>query len=1445
MKNFTRCVQLLMVTCSLFFFLNSCNQKIANSEAGKDAYDEPAKAALFQKLRTQDPVTGEIPSEKMWQAITETELLKEQFNNSSNIISATTWAERGSNSDATGPSNGNTRANNGVTSGRIDALWVDIADATGNTVWVGGRGGGIWKTTNISSSPATWVSVNDYMVNLSIMAITQDPTNADIMYCCTGESFYESGALQGNGVFKSTDHGITWSQLSSTNNSTYYFCTRILCDYLGNIYVGTRSGLFRSTKASGGAVWTNITPSGVNIQVSDLEISSTTVAGRLHAVFGLSNSLSSRYTDIPVTVAAGTWMSPATALPATSIRAEIAVNGNTLYCLPGNASYQTPTVYKSTDGGANWATTGSTPLTATGQPFANGQGWYNLAVAINPANANECIIGGIDNAKTTNGGTSWTRISDWVFTTGQYVHADQHASIWYDNGNKLLFGCDGGIFYSSNGGTTIRDRNVGLRLKEFYSVAVHPSTTNYFLTGAQDNGTHQFSNAGLSSSVEVFGGDGAYVAIDQDEPQYQIGSYVYSNYRRSANSGATWSFAADDNNGLFINPLDYDNVNDRVYASYTAGNYLRWENPQAGFTYTTVPLAAFLGQQVGAVHVSPYTANRVYFGMAAGGKIIRVDGANGASPTGVDISSAGMPAGLVFMNCINTGSSDQFLVAAYSNYTTSNVWVTSNGGTAWTNIDGNLPDMPVYWAIYHPDNNDKMILATETGIWETDDINGAATVWVPNTSFPTGRATQLKYRSSDRTLAASTYGRGLWTTIVPSVTTPDIQFTSSTAAATEATAFNNGCRGYTDYTYSMQILNAPTGNATVTLNVVGGATATTLVDYVITTNGNFITPSTVLSFASGAATPQSFTIRVYDDDAIEIAENFTLNYTITGATNAQAGTSNQTFAFTINDNDAAPVASSNLSGSVGTYTSNLSQPFRGSNFDARTQVLYTAAELTALGFTSGNITSLGFNVVSKLSTQAYNGFTIKLKNTATTALVTGAFETGATTVYTANYSTIAGVNTIPITSFLWDGTSNLLVDMCYDNATGSADDLIAGSTSTANTFFDRQITNATPGCSIASSVFAFATSARPMITFSITTLGNAVSTALTSTKTAYLGPFDDVYFYDASGNIMARIRNLGAFDYGCTQVVIDRAGTATVPFWNNNPANYLASKTFRVIPANNTTTGNYQVSFYYTATERNNWVAATGQSFSAAQVVKVSNGFYVPDVTPSTTHVSDVMLSPNTAGTFGANYIATGDFNGTGFSGFGIGVAGVALPININYFTGSKQSAGHLLSWKVNCTTSDMATMVLERSSDSRNYKTINSITADALRCMQPFNFTDNTPAPGINYYRLKIIDIDGKISYSGIVALLNAVKGFEIISLAPNPVVGNYCTLNITSALALKIDLQITDIQGRVVKNFLAPLTAGFNSIPINVNNLAAGSYTITAKIDGDKKSPVRFVKQ
>ncbi len=738
----------------------------AENEEENDKYDGAAEAAAFEFKMTRNPFTNEIPRMALMEAIEATEQNKNIAPTSESSLPPPTWTERGPYSDVVGSSNGNTRANTAITAGRIRSTWVDLSDATNKTVWTGGVSGGLWKTTDITVALPVWVAVNDFMSNLAITGICQDPTNNNILYCCTGEGVFNIDAVSGLGVYKSTDGGANWTNLASTTSFTG--CTKILCDASGRVYLSTSgSGMRRST--NGGTSWTNITPTGLEAWINDFEISST---GRLHISSGIfAEAGGYRYTDIPATVTTTTWTSPAVgfAFPSGgSSRCELACLGSVLYALPSNSGGTTTEIHKSTNGGANWTTTA---LSAANIADLGQQSWFALAVGIDPSNANNVIIGGLNCLKSINGGTSWTKLSEWVGTTGQYVHADVHSVNWFENGNKLLIASDGGLFYSTDKGTIIRDRNTNLRIKQFYSCALHPTSTNYFLAGAQDNGTHQLNGAGLAASVEVMGGDGGFVAIDKDQPQYQFGAYVFNQYNRSTNGGTSWSSVNYSNSaGLFINPWDYDNVNNKMYGSWSAGAYFRWDNPQTGTSAVSQGIAVFNSATVSAVTVSSITAHTVFFGTDAG-RVVKVTAANTASPVGTNITSASMPAS-AYVSCINVGTNEQNLIMSFSNYSVSNIWVTTNGGTSWTTIDGNLPNMPVRWIMFKPNENNKAYAATETGVWETSLINGASTVWTAHSSFPNVRTTMLDYRNADQTLLASTHGRGLWTATITDAVLP-------------------------------------------------------------------------------------------------------------------------------------------------------------------------------------------------------------------------------------------------------------------------------------------------------------------------------------------------------------------------------------------------------------------------------------------------------------------------------------------------------------------------------------------------------------------------------------------------------------------------------------------------------------------------------------------------
>ncbi|CAF3758407.1 unnamed protein product [Rotaria sp. Silwood1] len=579
------------------------------------------------------------------------------------------WQERGPAYDSV--DGGNERGNTGneaYTAGRVNSVLIDAADATGNTVFCGSVTGGIWKCTNFLSTQPNWQPVNDFLSNMSVSSICQNPANLNVMYMATGEPWNNQGALNGSGVFKSIDHGITWTQLASTTSYTKSF--EILCDATGNVYYATTNGLLRST--DGGVNWITITPTGTNVNCTDIEISST---GRLHAAFGFfGTTVYHRYTNNPATVTTSSWTASvgirksATA----SMRMVLASKGNTLYALTCNSSREVDSCYKSTDGGATWTLKNTSGYTDN---VTNGQGWVNLTLSINPDNDNEILMGGLDAFKSTDGGATINRISNWVLVS-PYVHADHHYMKWWKVGanRKLLIAGDGGIFYSTDDG------------------------------------------------------------------------------------------------GSFVNANDYDSYNKKFFANNGTGSILKWENPTTGDSSIELTFTAMSGKTPTAFTVSPYSQvgagkTKLFIGTTGGGLFVLNNAdtvkATSANAKLVSIGTNSFPNGTI--RCVAVGTTENNLAVVFSNYGVSNVWVTNNGGTSWTAIDGNLPDMPVRWALFHPTSNTKLILGTETGVFVTGLVNGSSTVWSPSPEFPTVRTSMLKLRKSDNTVLAATYGRGLWT----------------------------------------------------------------------------------------------------------------------------------------------------------------------------------------------------------------------------------------------------------------------------------------------------------------------------------------------------------------------------------------------------------------------------------------------------------------------------------------------------------------------------------------------------------------------------------------------------------------------------------------------------------------------------------------------------------
>ena len=183
------------------------------------------------------------------------------------------------------------------------------------------------------------------------------------------------------------------------------------------------------------------------------------------------------------------------------------------------------------------------------------------------------------------------------------------------------------------------------------------------------------------------------------------------------------------------------------------------------------------------------------------------------------------------------------------------------------------------------------------------------------------------------------------------------------------------------------------------------------------------------------------------------------------------------------------------------------------------------------------------------------------------------------------------------------------------------------------------------------------------------------------------------------------------------------------------------------------------------------------------------------------------------------------------------------VAVGVEYFRGTKQGTANFLDWKVNCSSDPSVRLILERSADSRTFKVIQDQNVTAARCAQGFSYTDAAPLAGINYYRLKTISPDGAFRYSMIVALINKDKGFELISVAPNPVKTN-TVLSISTVKAGRMSIAVSDMTGKVVMTQNINVIAGNNPITMNLATLGAGTYNIKVINAENEVKVTRFVK-
>jgi photosystem II stability/assembly factor-like uncharacterized protein len=616
--------------------------------------------------------------------------------------------------------------------GNISSRIVTAAFHPFNTdiIYIGPANGGVWKTTN---GGINWTALTDDQPSLSMGCIVIDPVNPDIIYAGTGEATYSGASYYGAGLLKSTDGGNSWTHITSGLPNQTYFSRMVIRPGSSNELLAAlgNSGLYRSTNS--GASWSSL----VSGRCDDVLFSQS---GDTAFIVGSGTGLR-RSVDGGLTFQTfGTGLLSGVRTHFDYCKAQPSV----MYA----AIHASSTVYsyKSTNYGQNWSQV-STSFSG------GGQAWYDLYCKVHPVNPDIAYVGIIDVFRTTNGGTSFSNITDG-YGSGN-VHVDQHNLFFHPNDpSTIIVLNDGGIYKSTNGGNSFINLNQNLTLTQFYRIAANPSNPSHILGGTQDNGTQQtYSSINWSAA---FGGDGGEVAFNRINPNYIIGEAQNGNLSISSNGGSSWQWNMTGINSseavAWVAPIIAHPTENGVFYCARQKVYKTTNN---GLNWTAISSNVYGTNSVRELAIS--YSNPLIMYASAGSKVLKsVDG--GSTWT---LVSTGLPAKTVSSVQVHPSNPD-LVISTHSGFGTPKVYKSTNGGTSWTSIHGNLPDSPVNDCVIgiDPDRPDTYFIGSDVGVFVTTN-NGAN--WTElSTGLPNTVILHLDYYPSTQMLRAGTHGRGVY-----------------------------------------------------------------------------------------------------------------------------------------------------------------------------------------------------------------------------------------------------------------------------------------------------------------------------------------------------------------------------------------------------------------------------------------------------------------------------------------------------------------------------------------------------------------------------------------------------------------------------------------------------------------------------------------------------------
>ena len=618
-------------------------------------------------------------------------------------------------------------------------------------MYAGAVSGGIFKSVDAGES---WHPLTDGLPNLAVGCFEMDPSHPDTMYLGTGEGYYNGDAVLGIGLLKSTDAGQTWTTtgLSYQYNQGESILRLSIDPRDGQIVLAsTNHGLYRST--NGGQSFSMVRSGDVKDLKRDPQNPDVLLCAPGDPSGNANNGIY-RSTDNGLT-----WIRSTSGLPAQSNIGRIVVAfypGNSQLAYAGicgtwaSNNSQMIGIFRSMDNGVTW-----TQMSTTGTNHYSSQGWYDMALAVKPDQPNTVLSAGLDTWRSTNSGLAWTQSSHWDHSFGDptYVHADHHEIVYHPtNPNEVWQVTDGGIFKSTNDGTSWTEMNNGFVTLQYYAMGNATLDTSLAYGGTQDNGT--FCYSGSQTFSEVYGGDGGYAVVDYTNNNTIYAESQNGHRGRSDDGGNNWN---DINPGItgdgaWVCPMVLDPFNHlTIYTTTTNGKV--WRSLNQGRNSSWDSVGQPLGGDMQVLAPSPVLQGRWFLG--TNNNVFRYDESDGQWVSVAD----NLPNAYV-TRVVPDPTNAEVVYVILSGFGHGHVFKSTQSGGNWTDITGNLPDVPFQDVVVDLRDHTTLYAGGDIGVYYSP--NGGTDWQIMGEGMPAVRIDDMDMQPVTGVLRAAAHGRGLW-----------------------------------------------------------------------------------------------------------------------------------------------------------------------------------------------------------------------------------------------------------------------------------------------------------------------------------------------------------------------------------------------------------------------------------------------------------------------------------------------------------------------------------------------------------------------------------------------------------------------------------------------------------------------------------------------------------